>query len=111
MSEFGHEAMRGKLYGKPVFIDSWGAGPFILTAGGKVYYFEDSDRFGPIPLDAKGNPRNDPFYYDEKSPFWRVWERWKAEGRKTMEGRKPGFLYCVVSNGRKVKGNAQGKQG
>jgi hypothetical protein len=98
MSEYGHTAMRGKAF----FADGWGAGPHILTASGKTFYFEDSARFGPAPLDAKGEP-TEPFYFDERSPFWTVWRRWVDEGRRTTEGKKTGFLYCVVSNGRRPK--------
>ena len=95
MTEYGHMAIRGN----GIFIDGWGAGPYVLVAGGKTFYFEDSRQFGPQRVDAKGEPVNCGIFPD-RSPFWSVWRRWIDEGRQTMEGKKKGFLYCVMSNGR-----------
>lgn len=100
MPEFGHNYSQGK----GLFIDSWGAGPFVITTRGKRYYFEDSDRFGPAFINPRtGDPTNE--LIPEKSPFWKAWKRWKDEGRKTTEGRPLGtrrnpvhVLYCVHSD-------------
>jgi len=96
MSEFGH--IHGN--GRGVFFDGWGVGPYIIVAGGKTFYFEDSARFGPVPVDVRTGDPTSAGYFPERSPFWGVWRRWKDEGRQTTEGKKKGWLYCVVSNGR-----------
>ena len=99
-AEFGHEAIRGKHF----FIDTWGMGPFVIVYAGKRYYFEDSDRFGPVPLNAKGEVQ-DAGYFDEDSPFWKAWYPWKAAGRPFVKGAK-GRLHCVTQpakRGRKRK--------
>jgi hypothetical protein len=94
MTEYGHTGYRIPGCG---FVDQWGAGPYVVTAGGRVYYFEDSKRFGPCRLTAKGEVWNNGVgMFEEDSPFWPVWRRWVDEGRQTVEGRK-GRLYCVVS--------------
>lgn len=103
MSRYGHNSIR---IGNDIFIDGWGAGPYIIFASGKKCYFEDSARLGPVPLDPKtGDPSDNLWFFLERSPFWAVWERWKAEGRETVDGKQPrsmrkGWLYCKVSNGR-----------
>lgn len=94
--EYGHNAFQGK----GIFMDGWGAGPYVLTAGGKTFHFEDSDRFGPNWLKANGEPRDE--FIPEKSPFWAAWKRWVAEGRRAVKGKK-NRLYCVVSDGRRKK--------
>lgn len=102
--EFGHSYS----HGRGLFIDSWGAGPFVIVARGKRYYFEDSDRFGPAFIDPKtGDPTNE--VIPPHSPFWRAWERWKRDGRKTQPGKPLGtrnhpveVLYCVHSDLRKT---------
>ena len=48
MSDFGHEV----ICGRGLHIDIWGDGPFTITAAGKTYRFEDSDRFGPALVRA-----------------------------------------------------------
>lgn len=103
MTEFGHVHSTGK----GIFVDGWGVGPFVITARGKRYYFEDSDRFGPAFIDPKtGDPTN--VMIPPKSPFWKAWERWKKEGRQTTPGKPLGtknhpmeVLYCVRSDLRK----------
>ena len=103
MRDFGREYSQGNR----CFIDGWGAGPFVITARGKRYYFEDSDRFGPAFIDPKtGDPTNE--MIDPKSPFWKVWDRWRKEGRQTIEGKPLGprrraiqVRYCVHSDVRK----------
>jgi hypothetical protein len=88
-TEFGHIAARGK----GLYIDSWGAGPFEITVGGKLFRFEDSDRFGPTPLDAEGEPL--PEYFSSRSPFWYGWHRWKDQGRRVAKDEKT----CVWEDG------------
>lgn len=95
MAEFGHDGYRAGTF----FIDSWGAGPYVITAGGKTYHFEDSQRFGPMWLDANGEPKNE--FIPPKSPFWKAWRRWVDEGRQTVAGRK-GRLHCKHSDIRKT---------
>lgn len=81
MSDFGHEAVT--LPG-PVHIDAWGAGPFVITAGGKQFRFEDSDRFGPYLVRNNGAIRSNP-YPGERSPFWRAHRIWKRQGRRVAD--------------------------
>lgn len=95
MSEYGHFAQRGN----GIFIDSWGAGPYVIVARGKRYYFEDSARFGPMAVDAKGEPTNK--LIPSNSPFWKAWQRWVDEGRQTTEGLR-GRLHCVHTDIRKM---------
>lgn len=79
MTEFGHIWMRG-----PGFcIDSWGAGPFVITHAGGTYRFEDSDRFGPYMIKKNGDPTTR--QPGEHSPFWAAWHSWKSQGRQTAE--------------------------
>lgn len=88
--EFGHHVWRGK----DLHADGWGEGPFVITYAGKCYYFEDSDRFGPTPLNAKGDIV-DPGYFAEDSPFWKAWYPWRNAGRPYVKGVK-GRLHCVT---------------
>lgn len=60
MSDFGHEV----ICGRGLHIDIWGAGPFTITAAGKTYRFEDSDRFGPALVRADGELRANPPKHD-----------------------------------------------
>ena len=91
-----------------MFVDSWGSGPFLITVAGKRYCFEDSDRFGPILIDKMSlNPMN--AVIPSKSPFWRAYERWRDEGRQTIEGKPIGTrrashraYYCQYSDLRKT---------
>lgn len=101
--EYGHTAINGRGF----CMDSWGVGPFVIVARGKRYYFEDSDRFGPSFINTKtGDPTNE--MIPPKSPFWKVWKRWKEEGRQTVEGKPLGtrrnqisVRYCVHTDVRK----------
>lgn len=95
MSEFGHIGFRAGGF----FVDQWGVGPYVIVAGGKTYYFEDSKRFGPMLVDAKGEPIND--LIPSRSPFWKAWQRWVDEGRQVTEGHK-GRLFCVHTDIRKT---------
>lgn len=42
MADFGHKS----YIGGGMCIDAWGASPFVISAGGKSFRFEDSDGFG-----------------------------------------------------------------
>jgi hypothetical protein len=87
--EFGHFAS----HGNGIFVDSWGAGPFIITVAGKKYRFEDSDRWGPHLVNKHG----DLLKHDvpsEKSAFWWSWRLWKDQGRKVAaDGETCDFVY------------------
>ncbi len=78
MSEFGHIARSFAGF----HIDSWGAGPFLITVEGKTYRFEDSDRFGPSKLRADGEIAANP-WWPERSLFWRAHRLWCEQGRRT----------------------------
>lgn len=100
MPEFGH--IHGN--GRGIFVDGWGVGPFVITTSKGRFVFEDSDRFGPALLDIKtGDPTNK--MIPSKSTFWKAYERWKKEGRKTVAGKPLGprktaleVQYCVYSD-------------
>lgn len=64
-----------------VCVDIWGAGPFVITAGGKQFRFEDSDRFGPALVGKSGALLANP-YPPERSPFWGAHRAWVAQGRR-----------------------------
>ena len=81
MAEFGHKGFIGNGF----CIDSWGAGPFVIEAGGKTWRFEDSARFGPLLIDRSGMPLKNP-YPPEKSPFWRAHFLWVRQGRNVEDG-------------------------
>ncbi len=83
MAEFGHIHASGN----GVHIDGWGSGPYEITVSTRLYRFEDSDRFGPVPLKKNGDP-TDKGYFPERSPFWRVWEIWRDQGRRVAEDGK-----------------------
>lgn len=80
MSEFGHSA---RILGDGTCIDSWGSGPFRIEAGGKIFMFEDSDRFGPSILTKRGDiAARQP---GEKSPFWNAHLAWVKQGRRLAD--------------------------
>jgi hypothetical protein len=80
MTEFGHTAIR--MDG--AIIDCWGAGPFRIKVGERVYLFEDSDRFGPAILHKRTlNPADR--QPGEAHPFWPAWHMWVKGGRKVGE--------------------------
>jgi hypothetical protein len=86
MTEFGHIAYRG-----PGFrVDTWGAGPFVIKAGGKSWRFEDSDRFGPALCRKNGDLLANP-YPPERSPFWAAHLAWVRQGRRVAEDGE----FCV----------------
>lgn len=101
MSEFGHNASSGPGF----HIDGWGAGPFVIMAGGRLYLFEDSDRFGPVLLDSRKPWDISQVIIPERSPFWKAYYRWRDEGRRTTPGKQIGrgehkrsALYCLHSD-------------
>lgn len=71
------------------FIDAWGAGPYLIEAGGKLWRFADSDRFGPALVNKIGDPLTNP-YPSERSPFWRAHRIWVRQGRRVDDG-----IACV----------------
>ena len=85
MSEFGHNHLIGALkagkesYG--ICIDGWGAGPFVIMHDGKLWRFEDSDRFGPALVKRNGDPLAKP-WPGERSVFWRLHHIWRKQGRR-----------------------------
>lgn len=85
MSEFGH--FHASAAG--AHIDTWGAGPFMIEINGIPYRFEDSDRFGPMPVDADGELTG---FFEEDHPFWPAWQKWKDQGRRVAEDD----MTCVV---------------
>ena len=78
--EFGH------IYasGRNLFIDAWGAGPFVIKSGRRRYRFEDSTRFGPALIDEAGEPLANP-WPSERSPFWEAHRLWIKRGRRLAE--------------------------
>lgn len=78
MADFGHiHTSSGDAH-----MDQWGAGPFKIEFAGRSYIFEDSDRFGPVPVKANGWEVKSPGYFGEKSPFWYAWRKWRDQGRR-----------------------------
>jgi hypothetical protein len=77
MSEFGHQGIISPLG----CVDIWGAGPFTMPVGDKTIRFEDSDRFGPLFVGKRGEPKEDQFLR-ESSPFWRQHMLWVKQGRR-----------------------------
>lgn len=74
--EFGHVG----VIVPGLCLDSWGAGPFVITAGGR-YRFEDSDRFGPVLINKNGSEAK--AQPGGRSPFWRAHRIWRRQGRRT----------------------------
>ena len=83
-NNFGHKTSRWKLEGHIIFIDSWGSCPFVISAGGKSYRFEDSDQFGPSLITLRGDIAANP-WPAERSPFWRAHRIWRLQGRRVLE--------------------------
>ena len=81
MSEFGH--IHATAAG--CHIDIWGEGPFIIEYLGRTYRFEDSDRFGPVPLKKNGWEVKEPGYFAERNPFWYAWGKWVEQGRRLSD--------------------------
>ena len=107
MPEFGHIGVIGAGF----CLDGWGVGPFVIDAGGPVYRFEDSDRFGPLLLTKRDMPAtNQP---GERSPFWKAHRLWKRQGRQLADDgvtciydppkptlyRKVGRMNLIVESG------------
>lgn len=92
MTEFGHLHVTTV----DVHIDSWGAGPFKIEVvpGGRQFVFEDSDRFGPVPLKKNGWEVRAPGYFAESSMFWPAWQKWRDQGRRLADDRQT----CIFDN-------------
>lgn len=86
MAEFGHIGTIGGGF----CIDTWGAGPFLLTVAGKTHRFEDSDRFGPVPLTKQDQPSDR--FWGERHPFWRAYEAWRRQGRRVSDDG----MICII---------------
>lgn len=84
VDEFGHIYVSAG----DAHLDQWGAGPFNIHFAGRVFLFEDSDRFGPVPLKKNGWEVRDPGRFGEKSPFWYAWQKWRDQGRQLAEDRQ-----------------------
>lgn len=88
--EFGHEGIAFSVThskdGERAtgWIDTWGAGPFLIEVAGESWRFEDSDRFGPIFIKKNGDPLASQ-YLAERSPFWRAHRLWRRQGRPMHE--------------------------
>ena len=96
---FGHHAIN--IAG--AHIDAWGRGPLLLRYGGREWWFEFSEMFGPILLrktdlePAAGQP------VDENDPFWAAFNAWTRAGRKhravrSKHGRLK-FYLCHADRG------------
>ncbi len=77
MAEFGHFG----FIGDGICIDVWGAGPYIISAAGHDFRFEDSDQYGPLIIEKNGEPAV--VQPGERSPFWARHKTWVENGRKT----------------------------
>jgi len=81
MGDFGHS---GVIVGGTCF-DTWGAGPFVITAKGKSFRFEDSDRFGPSLVKKNGDISDK--QPSERSPFWAAHSAWVKQGRRLADDK------------------------
>ena len=78
--EFGHNSAIVRTGEIMAFIDSWGAGPFMIRVDGRRIFFEDSDRFGPVVVrQSDWNPKDR--QPGEKSKFWTAVAMWRKAGR------------------------------
>lgn len=63
-------------------LDAWGRGPLLLRYGGREWWFEFSDMFGPLLLrksdlePAQRQPVRD------DDPFWEAFKAWTRAGRR-----------------------------
>jgi hypothetical protein len=87
MTEFGHTGIIIKGFG---CLDSWGAGPFVISAVDRKWRFTDSDRFGPSLVKRNGDPLTNPWPPD-RSPFWRLHRIWVRQGRRVADDR----MSCI----------------
>lgn len=93
MNEFGHNVWSGL----GVYIDGWGAGPFAIKVRGRIYRFEDSDRFGPALLRKDGELRVN-HCPAENHPFWNAYKAWVKQGRR-LGTDKITCIYDGETNG------------
>jgi hypothetical protein len=77
-NEFGHQS----FIGAGVCIDTWGGGPYVISADGKAWRFEDSDMFGPVLVSRDGRILDR--QPGEKSTFWRPHRSWVRQGRRVQ---------------------------
>jgi hypothetical protein len=114
--EFGHIAASGSFEGQPLFIDGWGAGPFVIVVDERSFRFEDSDRFGPSLITRRGDVCVKP-WPPEGSPFWHAYQAWRSQGRnveadgKTCIWREPKPLVIQHIGGRHYKVIEHGEEG
>ena len=75
---FGHHA--ASIGG--AHIDSWGRGPLLLRYGGREWWFEFSEMFGPQLLRKTDlePARRQPVREDD--PFWAAFLAWDRSGRR-----------------------------
>ena len=75
---FGHHSVNmGNAH-----LDCWGRGPLLLRYGGREWWFEFSDMFGPLllrkaDLEPRAAQPNDPHH-----PFWAAFNAWTRAGRR-----------------------------
>jgi hypothetical protein len=93
MGDFGHYAFG--VGG--VRFDVWGAGPYLIRAGRRRWFFEFSDRFGPVILRASDMEPADRQPIKESDPFWRPFQSWMKGGKKTrpIRNRKGLAIYSL----------------
>ena len=94
---FGHIGIIGNGF----CLDKWGAGPFTICAGGKLYCFEDSDMFGPILIKKNGDPKK--WQPGQYHPFWDAHMAWSKQGRRVIGG------YCVYDTASAVPAPGEGE--
>lgn len=87
--------MGGVKRGRPVYPCivhiSWGGPTLMIYAGSKAVMFEDHPRFGPILLDKRTENPTDK-QWGEKDPFWRAYELWVSQGKRTHPVGK--LVWC-----------------
>lgn len=54
----------------------------IIAVGTKKWHFEDHPRCGPVVVDRRGDPIEQP---SGASPFWEAVSLWYAQGKRTQE--------------------------
>ena len=65
-----------------ISIDAWGAGPFLIRWGRRRWWFEFSERFGPLVLRASDLQPADRQPVSERDPFWAPFNAWTRAGRR-----------------------------
>lgn len=91
-------------------LDCWGRGPLLLRYGGREWWFEFSDMFGPVLLRKSDMEPEQRQPDDPQHPFWEGFNAWTRAGRKhrpirakrsRVKNRAPGvkFYICHVGRG------------